>query len=198
VHEDGGEARGYATYRIREDWTGGTPGFELRVEDLQAADDRARAALWRYLVAVDLVATVSARVAVDDPLRWMTADPRRVRVTGWGDGIWVRLVDPGVALAGRRYAVAGRLALEVGDPFRPEAAGTWVLEGGPDGAACARGPGPADLALDARDLAAASLGGASLRLLAGAGRVRELVPGALARADAMFAAAPLPFCSTRF
>jgi predicted acetyltransferase len=191
-------ARGFATYRIREDWTGPTPAFDLRVEDLNGVDDGARAALWRYLAGVDLVATVQARVAPDEPLRWMAADPRRVRVTGWGDGIWVRLLDPAAALAGRRYAVPGRLALEVSDGFCPDAAGTWVLEGGPDGAACARGSGPADLALDAAELAAAYLGGTSVSLLAEAGRVRELAPGALARADAMLATAPLPFCPTRF
>ncbi|MDP9386757.1 MAG: GNAT family N-acetyltransferase, partial [Actinomycetota bacterium] len=42
------------------------------------------------------------------------------------------------------------------------------------------------------------LGGVSATTLAGAGRVHERRAGALARADAMLASAPAPFCRTGF
>jgi sterol carrier protein len=62
-------------------------------------------------------------------------------------------------------------------------------------------PGPSsegDLALDASALGAAYLGGATLRELAGAGRVRELRAGALARASAALRGDVAPWCPEIF
>ena len=57
---------------------------------------------------------------------------------------------------------------------------------------------PADLALDVADLGAAYLGGVPFRDLAAAGRVAEMRPGAIRRADALFAADRTPSCTTQF
>jgi hypothetical protein len=48
------------------------------------------------------------------------------------------------------------------------------------------------------DLGAAFLGGVRLSTLAAAGRVEERTPGALARADALFAAEAMPYSGTMF
>jgi predicted acetyltransferase len=56
----------------------------------------------------------------------------------------------------------------------------------------------ADLACDVTDLGAAYLGAFSLRRLADAGRVRELQPGAVARADALFRTERAPWCPRVF
>jgi predicted acetyltransferase len=56
----------------------------------------------------------------------------------------------------------------------------------------------ADLALDTTDLAAAYMGSFSFTELGRATRTQELTPGARARADALFATAVLPWCSTPF
>ena len=42
------------------------------------------------------------------------------------------------------------------------------------------------------------LGGVSFATLAAAGRVRELTPGAVDRADLMFASGIAPYCGTEF
>ena len=57
---------------------------------------------------------------------------------------------------------------------------------------------PADLVVDTVDLAAAYLGAFRLSDLARAGRVQELTPGALRRADALFASDRAPWCATMF
>jgi len=88
--------------------------------------------------------------------------------------------------------------LEVTDPLRPRNQGRFHLEGGPDGAACEPTTAAPDLALDVADLGAAYLGGASLATLSRAERVAELTPGALLRADRMFASSPPPVCTTHF
>jgi predicted acetyltransferase len=98
----------------------------------------------------------------------------------------------------RRYATGGELVLEVTDALRPRNQGRFRLEGGPDGAACEPTTAEPDLALDVADLGAAYLGGARLAVLARAGRVGELAPGAARRADAMLASDPAPLCTTHF
>ena len=56
-------------------------GNTLRVIHLVATDAPTRARLWRYCLDVDLMARVSfENLPLDDPMRWMLRDPRRLRM----------------------------------------------------------------------------------------------------------------------
>ncbi|HEX6677935.1 MAG TPA: GNAT family N-acetyltransferase [Actinomycetes bacterium] len=201
VHEPpGGAPDGYASYRQRGRWTDGVADGVVRVDELFAATPEASAGLWRYLLDLDLTAAIELRDRpVDEPLRWLLVDPRRLRTTLLADFLWLRLLDLPAALAARRYAVPGRLVLEVGDALVPANQGRFLLEGGPDGATCRpAGQAEPDLRLDVAELGAAYLGGVRFASLARAARVAEARPGGLARADAMFAADPAPWCATGF
>jgi len=194
-----GTVDGFAAYGIKDDWSFG-PAHVLRVRDLVAATPDAEHALWRYLCEIDLVQTLRCdRVPLDSPLPWLFTSPRDARTTGVWDYVWTRLLDVSAALGARTYATSGRLGIEVRDPFRPDggAAGTFGLEGGPDGASVTSG-GAVDLALDVSTLSAAWLGGVPFSTLAAAGWVDERRAGAVARADAMFASHPLPYPYTWF
>jgi predicted acetyltransferase len=157
----------------------------------------AYAALWDYAFSVDLVSTIRAGYRrIDEPLLHMLHDPRRlVRTTG--DGLWLRIVDVEKALASRRYGVPGKMVFHVSDAFRPQNSGRYLLEGGPEGAACSRTDEPPELALSINDLGAAYLGGTRIRTLAEAGRVTG-APAALHLADAMFAWPIAPWCPQMF
>lgn len=192
VHEDAaGAADGYAFYSVGGDWAGGVTAKKLTAWDVMAPTPAVRAALWRYLLDVDLVHTVSAvNVPVDEPLRFLLADPRRLRVDYVNDGLWLRPLDPAALLAARRYASPGTLVLEVHEPD-----GTvqrLALDGGPDGAACTRATAEPDLVLGLAQLGAVALGGTPWRSLADAGLIEERRGGSLTRADAMFATHPAP------
>jgi predicted acetyltransferase len=194
-----GRVDGWVGYRIEERWPGGLPANLVRVGALHGLTPEADAALWRYCLDLDLAATVRLRDRpLDEPIRWRLADPRRLRTVHVGDQLWLRLLDLPAALAARRYAAAGELVLEVTDTLRPANQGRFRLEGGPDGADCRPTADRADLALDVADLGAAYLGGARLATMARAGRVAELTPGALLRADAMLASDPAPWSTTHF
>jgi predicted acetyltransferase len=196
---DAGRLDGAVIYRANLEWTNGVPDGTLEIIELIARTSEAYAALWRYCLDVDLVARIRGRHRpIDEPLRWMLADSRRLRVTHLADNLWVRLLDIPTALSTRRYAMAGRLTIEVADAFLPDLAGRYTLEASLDGSTCARSDHPADLSLDVAALGATYLGGVSFTTLAQAGLIFEQTPGALARADALFAACPAPFCSTRF
>ena len=199
-----GEVEGAVYYRVTSHWEHELPRSVLVVEDMFTLTPQAQAALWRYCLGVDLIEMVRGeRLPVDATLRWLLANPRRMRVTQMVDDLWLRLVDVPAALSGRGYAAAGWIVFEVADAFLPENSGRFALETelketGSAVATCRRTESTPDLALEVADLGAAYLGGVRFRSLADAGRVRELVPGAIARADALFATARAPYCGTAF
>jgi predicted acetyltransferase len=143
---------------------------------------------------IDLTGKIAfGKMAFDDPLWWMLADPRRLKRTAY-DAIWLRLLDVPAALSARRYALPGELTVEVEDEFCPWAAGRFTLAASPDGAECKATRKKPDMTVPSASLAACYLGGARFSSLAMAGRAEENKPGALARADAMFAAERAPWC----
>jgi len=197
--EDGpkGTGPGFALYRIGHRTQPGT--WPLTVFDIEAADPVVEAQLLRFLLDVDLVGSVTFEGRpLDCPLRWWLVDPRAVLVEMVADYLWVRLLDIESSMAARRYPVADDVTVEVHDPFRPGTSGCYLVEGGPDGASCERTQAPPHLAMDVADLGAIYLGQATPSALAAAGRVRELVPGTLERADRFFNWPVAPFCATRF
>lgn len=171
----------------------------VEVSDFTAATDDAYRDLWAYLAGIDAVAEMSVPGrAVDEPLRWLLPDGRALRQTYAGDHTWLRLLDVPATLGARHYAVPGRLVIEVtGDPLG-YANGRFALDADAGGAACATTSEPAELRLSHRALASGYLGGYRLRELAIGGGVEELRPGAIARADVMFASPQEPWNATGF
>jgi predicted acetyltransferase len=195
-----GRLDGYAAYRTEMRWDNGAHGT-VHVRDLVTITPTARAVLWRYLLDVDLTENVAAWVVpLDEPLRWLLAEPRRMRVGRLAESLWLRVLDAPAAFEARTYSAPGRVVFDVRDQFRPGggAAGRFELEGGPDGAEARRTAAEPDLALDVAELGALLLGGVRASTLARAGLVDERTAGALAVADAMFDVDPLPFSMTDF
>ena len=188
---------GYVVYRVKEGSQHDAEGIHVHtliVEELVAATDDAYAALWAYCFGVDLVKQVKAWPRpVDEPLLYMLKELRAPRFQ-IRDGMFLRLVDVPAALAGRRYAAEGSVTIDVTDPACPWNEGRYRLEGGPEGAGCAKTDGAPDLAMDAATLASAYLGAVRLPVLAAAGRVEERTAGALDRADRMFSTTAAPWC----
>jgi predicted acetyltransferase len=197
--EADGTVTGYAAYRVRAHWTDdGQPDGTLLVEELRSASPAAHAALWRFLLSLDLVRTMRAPgLSPDEPLRHLLAEPRALRSQPV-DALWVRLVDVGRALAARRYPAVVDLVIEVRDPSCPWNDGRWWLRGHPAGAFCARTDADPDLVVDVEALAAAYLGGVSLATLQAAGRVTEVSPGAVTQAGTAFRWPVTPWCPDEF
>jgi predicted acetyltransferase len=198
LYQAGDNPSGFAIYRIKMGWDASGPNGTLRLEMLVATTAEAYAALWRHLLEVDLMARLSAEMRpVDEPLRFLLADSRQPK-TRVEDGIWLRLVDVVASLAGRRYAVEGRLVLRVHDDFCPWNGGLVEVQGGPTGAEARRTEASPDIEIAAADLGALYLGGNRFHTLLEAGRMNELRPGAVARAEAMFATDRAPWCPSHF
>ena len=197
--DDGGRPAGYAIYRIQRKERFSAHASVI-VDHLIALTSAAYRSLWAHLADLDLTNQVIASGRPEhEPLRWALADSRQLVVTGVHDHLWLRLVDLPAALNARRYAAEGTLVLDVTDPFCPWNQGRWLLEGGPDGAACraaAHSPAPT-LRLDSAALGSLFLGGTSVVHLASAGTVKGDAP-AVRQAHLMFGTGAAPWCSTEF
>jgi len=188
-----GDAVGYALYRIASKWEGGTPKGEVRIVEALATSPEATAELWRFLFGIDLVVKVKSEAADPAwPLFLMATDPRRLHISV-SDGLWLRLVDLEAALRARSFAAGDPVVLEVTDEMLPRNAGSWSV-----GAETGPSEQEPDVALDVADLASVYLGAFSFERLAAAGRARELRPGGLARATALFATPLPPYCPEGF
>ncbi|MBO1330614.1 GNAT family N-acetyltransferase [Streptomyces sp. VRA16 Mangrove soil] len=184
---------GYAIYRTKSGDASTRRRGSVRVDDLEADSPQVAAALWSYLVSIDLTDQVRAwGRPLDDPLMLFAADRDQVRVTEEFPALWVRLVDVRAALAARSWAAPVDVVLEVRDERLPGNAGTFRLIASPDGFSYAPASDAPDLSLEVRDLASVHMGAVSVRALVAAGLVAEHTPGAAAMLDAALAVGLLP------
>jgi predicted acetyltransferase len=193
-----GVAEGYALYRVHSSWKDGSPSGRLTVRESMATSPLATKELWRFLLGIDLIGEIVAWwLPSDHPLMLMVKEPRRLR---WmvQDALWCRLVDVKVALEHRSYATADSLVVEVTDAFIPANAGRWRLDTTGEKATCEPTEEPADVRLDARDLAAIYLGAFRLSELRLALRGEELTEGAAEQFDKMFITDRAPWCPEIF
>lgn len=198
VYRVDGRIEGTATYRVANHWPERIMAHEIRVRELMATTDDAARALWSFIFSVDLIAEISADLRpLDDPLPWMLRDPRRLRRVVQ-DGSWLRLVDVRSALERRAYRATDSIVLDVRDAFCEWNAGRVRLEVSPVGARCTPTTDAPDLTVEAWALAAAYLGGTRPSTIAHARGVEEHTPGALPRADAIFATDRAPWTPVFF
>lgn len=196
--EDDAGVRAYARYITKSHWADGGPDSTVVVREVEGRDPAALATVWAYLLDIDLSARVEIRNRpVDDALLGLLVELRRAQPT-LGDGIYVRIMDVGAALAARTYATPVDVVLDVRDDFCPWNAGRWRLVGDATGARCERTEDAADVALDVREVGAAYLGGTSLHGLADAGLVTEHSPGAVRELSAALRHEPAPWCPIVF
>ncbi len=189
-----GAPAAYAIYRHQMSWEAGSSTGKVDVVEAVGATPEAVAELWRFLLDIDWVASVTASLLPPDhPLFFILAQPRRARYRS-GDGLWVRLVDVGAALSGRTYPEDGEVVFDVRDAFCPWNEGRWRLAGG----TAERTDASADLALDVTALGSAYLGGIGFAQLAQSGHVEELKRGAIERADGIFRHGLHPWCPEIF
>lgn len=195
LHYDAkGAVDGFVSYKTQE------PAVEI--VDFLAATDAAYLGLWNYLGSLDLIETIKWDMApLVDPLEWAIAAKRDYKTTATQDHLWLRILDVPAALAAREYATDGQLILHVGDPLG-HASGIFSIDVLHEKATVTRRPEDgsvqAELSMGVSELSSLYLGTISARALRAAGRIREDVPGAVERFDALFASSVQAHCLTGF
>ena len=193
---DDGVPDGYVTYRFRG-WR--ERPLAIEVVDLIALTSDAHLALWRFLAAQPPAEVIRVgHLAPDDPLPWLLADRRAVRVIGEQDGLWLRILDAEGCLRERLHDATGDpVTLAVEDEL-DICAGSYRIVPASGGARVERTTGPADATLDAGALASLFLGGYPAGPLERAGRIRCATPAATARLDHLFGSPRAPYTDTHF
>jgi len=192
-----GRPDGCVSFRVKNKWEESGSAAEVIIDEIDANNAAARAALWRFVLDLDLVRTFSVDSAPDEPLRYLVSDLRSVKADVQ-DGTYARLVDVPRALAARRYLSELDVIIRVEDALLSGNTGSIRLEGGTDGAEVTRSRRRPDLIMDVRELSAIYLGGTPLQALARAGLVTERTKGAVAAAAAAFGWSQPPFCPDFF
>jgi len=166
------------------------PGFRELVELAQARG-------WRFVIVSsgfhELIEPILEREGVSVELHANRVDPRP---DGWRV-LWQ--YDQSCEFCGesckrsivQEFAGDGELVLEVSDELCPWNAYRFALDGSTTKAA-------PDLRLEVDALGSVYLGGFTFADLARAGRIEEVTPGAVARADALFRTDRKPWCPEIF
>lgn len=170
----------------------------LHIAEMAAANPTVEAALWRFVVELDLVEEIRARDRpLDDTLPLLLTDPRACRTVDVVDEAWIRLIDVPAALSARAWNASGRVepvVIEVADRFIDRNTGTYrITSDGVEKVDVAT-----DLRFDVRSLSKAYLGDVPPTRLAAVGWVDVVEPAALARADALFAVEQAPLLGAFF
>ncbi|MGW6445604.1 GNAT family N-acetyltransferase [Lentzea sp. NPDC055074] len=188
---------GYVVFRVKGKGDPGGPANELHVRELVCTTEQAYVDLYRFLLDMDLAASISFYTAWDDPILHMVDNPRKVRREAT-DALWIRIVDIDRALPLRAYSSDVDSVLEVEDSFCPWNSGKWRLTVKGGEATVTRTEDPADVSLDIAALGSAFLGGARLSVLKRAHRVVEHTPGHVDALTMAFLGAHEPHCPEVF
>jgi predicted acetyltransferase len=185
---------GFVIYHPMKNATADDPwGALLQIDDLHAATTAATAALWRFVLRVDLVNQVKAWLRpLDEPLPLLLADPRALRTTDVGDETWLRLVDVQAALSARAWAGSDAVVLAVHDALLPTNSGSYRIT--PEGVS--RVDDAPQLECDIAVLGRLYLGDVAPSVLAATGWLTAHDPAALPGADALFATGVVPWSGT--
>jgi predicted acetyltransferase len=194
VLEVDGEVQAYAVFKSHMAFEGGVGASKLEVFEAIGANPQATAEIWRFLFDIDWQATITVElIPLDHPLFFLLATPRRAAYR-MIDSLWVRIVDLEQALARRTFAGSASVVLDVRDAVCHWNEGRWRVSA--EGAARTEDAG--EISLDVSALGSAYLGAVPFSQLREAQRIDELVPGAVERADGLFASRPLPWCPEIF
>lgn len=172
----------FAMYRVHS----GDRKDRVEVTKLAAVTPEAHIALWRTLLGLDLMATVNVDTHPDDVLPYLLTDPRLVRTTGSGDGLWLRMLDIPAVLQARTYSADLSVVLCLSDPALG-GGGRYALEIHNGRAQCVPTDAAAEVHTSLSVLGSLYLGAHRASAFAAAHRLRCDDPALPAQLDAAFA-----------
>ncbi len=193
-----GDDDGYIKFVRTGKWSArGLSEGTLSVRDIAWTSDAVFADLWRFVIDIDLVETVTThRFGPADSALWHTlAEPRQMQVTGVTDLLWLAILDVPGALAARTYDQADGLVIAV--PMSDGTTQTVELEGSPKGAVCTATTSEPDVIVPQPQLASIYLGDQSALALHELGLIggqRSVVK----RLAGMFKTQRLPYSGWEF
>ena len=188
AYRDGGSAYfcllhadGYVLYRTH----GNDEKKRIEIDELTAVTPQAHIALWRVLLGMDLIQTVTVWTHPDDVLPYLLTDPRLVRTVGVEDTLWLRMLDVPAVLEARSYAADVSVVLELSDDVLG-GGGRYALDVQDGKARCVATDAEADVHTELSVLGSLYMGGHRASAFAVANRLRCNDSELVAELDAAF------------
>lgn len=173
---------GFAAYRVHRN----PGGNRVEVTKLAALTADAHIALWRALLGLDLMDTVTVYTYPGDPLPYLLTDQRRVKTTSSEDALWLRIADIPSMLQARSYRADLSAVVEITDDALG-GGGTFALTIRDGSAEVVPTRDTPDVRTDLSVLGSIYLGTHRASSYAVANRLRCKDSGLLCRFDAAFA-----------
>lgn len=175
-------ADGFVLYRTQ----GSDEKKKIEVVEFVAVTAEAHIALWRVLLGMDLIESVSAWTHPGDVLPYLLTDSRLVRTVLVEDALWLRMRDIPAVLEARTYASNVSAVLDISGTVLG-GGGRYALEVQDGKARCVITDAPADVHTDLSVLGSLYMGGHRASSFATAHRLRCKDSGLIAALDAAFA-----------
>lgn len=172
---------GFALYRVHT----GKRKDTVEITKLAAATPEAYIALWRTLLGLDLMETVTLATHPGHVLPYLLTDSRLVRTTDSEDGLWLRILDIPAVVQARTYSADLSVVLDISDRILG-GGGRFALDIRDGRARCAPTDAAADVQMDLSVLGSLYLGTHRASSFATARRLRA-DPALVAQLDAAFA-----------
>jgi len=191
---------GLCVYRVHQRFEAGLFQSEMEILYFIVASHDAEAALWSLLMGTDLVSSIFiGHAPVENPLRWLLKDGRRMETVGSQDHVWLRLLDP-VAVLGSRWFTRLHLPLTVKIHDPSGAPGDMTIEIHSDGVRTevTTTSAIADVEMEIGTLSSLVLNGNNVWNLAAAGRIVYASYDSLVKAAIAFANTEPAFTDTSF
>ena len=102
----------------------------VEVTKLTAVTAEAHIALWRVLLGLDLMDTITVDTHPADPLPYLLTDARRVQATSSEHALWLRIIDVPATLQARSYQADLSAVLEISDDARGGGPFTLTIHNG--------------------------------------------------------------------
>jgi predicted acetyltransferase len=147
---------------------------------------QAHIALWRVLLGMDLIETVTVWTYPGDVLLYLLTDPRLVRTVGVEDTLRLRMLDVPAVLEARSYAADVSTVLAISDPVLG-GGGRYALDVHDGKARCVATDAAADVHTELSVLGSLYMGGHRASAFAVANRLRSSDSELVAQLDAAFA-----------
>lgn len=177
LHDDG-----FAFYRVH----GGGERKSVELTKLAAVTGEAYTALWRTLLGLDLMDTITGHAPPGALLPYLLTDARLVRSTGNEDGLWLRILDVPAVLEARSYRADLSVVVDVSDGVLG-GGGRFALEIREGRARCERSEAEPDVYTELAVLGSVYLGTHRASAFAAANRLRCNDSALITRLDAAFA-----------
>lgn len=195
-----GKYEGCIVFRVINSWEDGLSKSQIQVLLFVHTTIRAYISMWSFLLNFDLIETIYLpHRPINEPLRWLINDGRRLLTKAIYDHVWFRVLDPEQCLKNRRFPLSNLpIRIQITDEMGYAQTGTLeILSDGLTTDVRQVNIRP-DIIMDVACFSSIFMGGISLWEFVNAGTIKVDSEASLINISSFFQSFTSPFTDTSF